>query len=403
MKKILIFAFAAFMIGFTASCSKEALEPTNCEKNWAENIDLSNSYVKDLYEKTGVAILTEFDDTLDVFYQGADEGVLTIMSLEHLTADQKDASIQWLKENVLDCFSTECIKKYFPRRIFLCATLEVMDTPGCVGGWVDELRYTNNLWDCNGIQHAFPVAQGFVVNVNPLVLQNEETTVDYDTQFRVDIMTLLCDELFMYNDLCDEVTSDPDLFPEDVTELYNRYVRDKYTTDVTGKNKYVKDETLYRGQWSMWHSGYPVDHEKYGDPVTYCDNAKMSLEGFFQFGFPDHGQNYNLGYGQTTFKWPTGTPKTYSSNNNTDKEMRSYTTDGYMSFSTYYDRAPDTIYRDARNLILALCDVNDVKLTVYGDWLIERLWRMSEYFKDFGVDFQKFNPSVANIYKMMEE
>ena len=67
MKKIFVFAALAAVIGiFAASCEKaEVLEPTKIEKDWTKGIDLSNSYVKDIFEKTGVAILTEFDDTLD--------------------------------------------------------------------------------------------------------------------------------------------------------------------------------------------------------------------------------------------------------------------------------------------------------------------------------------------------
>lgn len=391
----------AFMIGFTASCSKETLEPTNMEKDWAKNIDLSNSYVKDLYEKTGVAILTDFNDTLDVYYQGADEGVLTMANITHLTPEKKDAAIKWFKENILDCFSTECIRNYFPRRIFLCDKLTVDDTPGSVGGWVEEVRYTNNLWGTTGVQHAYPFAQGLAVNISVDYLLNEETAVDYATAFRVDIMTIICDELFMKNNWLAGIENNTDLFPDDVTELYNRYIIDRTSKDKAGSD-YVPDEELKLGAWTMWHGKTATD-KNVGDPVTYCDKSKMSLEGFFQFGFPDHGHNYNIGYGQTNFHWPTGTPQTFTSNNNADKENRTYTTDGYVSFSTYTERIPDCIDRDARNLILALIDLQDPKLQVYGEFLIDRLYIMSEYLKGYGIDFQKFNPSVVKMYQMHEE
>jgi len=380
MKKILVFALAAFMIGFATSCAEDVLEPTNIEKDWAKDIDLSNSYVKDIYEQTGVAILTEFNDTLDVLYQGSDEGVLSNVSITHLSADQKDAAIKWLKENILDCFSTDCIKTYFPRRIFLCQKLVVDDTPGNVGGWVEEVRYTNNLWGSTGVQHAFPFAQGLAISVNTEFLLNEETAVDYATQFRVDIMTIICHELFMNNSWLDGIQNNTDIFPDDVTELYNRYAHVKntydYKTDGSGV-KYLTDDKL--SMWNLWY-GCAADDPKRGDPVTIADSKKMSLEGYFQFGFPDHGQNNNQGYGQTAFNWVAGT----------------------LTFGTYYDRAPDTIQRDARNLISALCDLQDYKLPYYGEFIIQRLYIMSEYFKEYGVDFKKFNPVVSTMYEMFE-
>ena len=78
MKKIFVFAALAAFIGiFAASCEKaEVLEPTQIEKDWTKGIDLSNPYVKQVFEQTGVAILTEFNDTTDVFYQGSDIGVI---------------------------------------------------------------------------------------------------------------------------------------------------------------------------------------------------------------------------------------------------------------------------------------------------------------------------------------
>ena len=152
----------------------------------------------------------------------------------------------------------------------------------------------------------------------------------------------------------------------------------------------------------MWYGKTATD-PKVGDPVTICDKSKMSLEGFFQFGFPESGHNYNIGYGSTAFHWPTGTPQEYTSNNNADKEYRTYTTDGYVSFSTYTERAPDCMDRDARNLILALIDLQDNKIECYGEFLRDRLYIMSEYLKGYGIDFQKFNPSVVKMYKMHEE
>lgn len=389
----------AFMIGFTASCNKETLEPTNMEKDWAKNIDLSNSYVKNLYEQTGVALLTDFDDTLDVFYQGADEGVLTMAQITHLTPEKKDPAIKWFKENILDYFSTECIKNYFPRRIFLCDKLTVDDTPNSAGAWVNEIRYTNNLWGTTGVQHAYPFAQGFAVNISVDYLLNEETSVDYATAFRVDIMTLLCDELFMKHDWLDGIGNNTDIFPDELTDLYSRYLLDRTTNDANG-NPYVTDAK--QGMWSRWF-GKPATDKNYGDPLTYCDKTKMTLKGYFQFGFPDHGQNDNVGYGSSSFKWATGTPQQYTSNNNADKENRTCTIDGYISFTNTQDVAPDSQYRDARNLILALCDLDDMRLSVYGDFLLDRLYIMSEYLKGYGIDFRRFNPSVAKMYKMHEE
>lgn len=401
MKKIFVFAFAAFMIGFAASCSKEVLEPTNMEKDWAKNIDLSNSYVKDLYEKTGVAILTEFDDTTDVFYQGAEYGITTMGEITHVAPEQKDAAIKWLKENILDCFSYDCIRKYFPRRIFVCANLKMFDTPDFSGGWINELRYTNNLWDANGVQHAYPYAQGFAVNVNMDVLGNTETTVDYNHQYRVDIMNLLCDELFENNNWMDVMEFDPELFPEDVTMLYGHGLLDKtYSgTDANG-DYYVKEGD--EGCWNMWYGGWPATDVDMGDPITMCDKSRMSLEGYFQFGFPDDGQYGNMATTYGVFHWPTGTETTYSSKNNPDKETREYSCDGYVSLG-YYTNVADSKHRDARNLISALCDLQDVKLTVYGDFLIDRLCIFSDYMKDFGVDFKKFSPSVVKMYQMHEE
>ncbi len=54
MKKIFVFAALATVIGiFAASCEKaEVLEPTKIEKDWTKGIDLSNRYVKEIFEKT---------------------------------------------------------------------------------------------------------------------------------------------------------------------------------------------------------------------------------------------------------------------------------------------------------------------------------------------------------------
>ena len=399
MKKIFVFAALATVIGlFAASCEKvEVLEPTNIEKDWTKNIDLSNAYVKEIFEQTGVAILTEFDDTLDVFYQGADYGVIKTVNITHLSGSEKDKAIGWLKENILDCFSKECIKKYFPKRIFLTKTIVVSAEPGYIGPWLHEMRYTQNLWSVNGTQHAFPFAQGFAVSVNTDVLFNDQSQVDYQKKFRNDIMSLLCFELFMNNDWIQGVENNEDVFPEDVTMLYGAKPLDTETSNsLDSGNKYV----TAKGMYHIWY-GFNAKHSRYGDPLTKLDWTKMSLEGYFEFGFPDTGTNSNVEYGGV-FKWPTGTPQSYTSTNNDAVERLTFECDGDVDISNTHCTAPNGKLRDSRNLIGALVDLNDLKLTLYGEFLIHRLWGMSEYMKEIGVDFKKFNPVVNSMYQMHE-
>mgnify|MGYP007101917666 CR=1 FL=1 len=405
MKKIFALAAVAAIVGFAASCQKEeALTPTNIEKEWAKNIDLSNSYVKQLFEQTGVAILTEYDDTLDVFYQGADYGVITSTDLTHIAAADKDKAIEWLKTNVLDCFSTDCIKTYFPRRLFLCNTLRMSSEPGFTGTWVHELRWTNNFWSVNGAQHAFPFAQGMAVCINVETLFNPNTQIDYNKQYRSDIMNLIVDELFMKNDWMDEIRSSEDIFPEDVTMLYGLNVLDQRTYNSMDQTYYISQKGMYR----TWY-GISPKHPRFGDPVTMYDWTKMSLEGYFEFGFPDNGMNGANANGGGDFVWPTGTPKTYTSTYNDDGVSKSFECDGYAQISNASQsgnnlKAPAGYYQDARNLIGALCDLNEVKLSVYGEFLINRLWAMSEFLRtEHGIDFRKFNPAVVTMYEMHEE
>lgn len=397
MKKILAFAVLAVLVGFTTACEKEVLEPTQMENNWAQKIDFSNSYVKQLYEQTGVAILTEYNDTTDVFYQGSDFGVINSVTLTHLSAANKDKAIEWLKTNIMDCFSTECIKKYFPRRIFLCNTLIAQAAPGHIGPWMREMRYSNNLWGVQGSQHAMAFAQGFMVCIND-VLFNTDTQVDYQKQFRNDIMSLLCFELFMKNDWVEGIRDNIDLFPEDLTELYGCRIQDTESNNPLGGNKYVTK----KGMWRIWYGASHKDPRK-GDEVSKNDYNRVSLEGYFQFGFPDTGINDNKAYGGA-FSWPTGTPTTYKSTNydgyTSGLPAKEYQCDGFLSISNTQGTAPNGPLRDSRNLIGALVDLNDLKLTVYGEFLIHRLWAMSEYMKELGVDFKKFNPVVDTMYQM---
>ena len=404
MKKILSFAILAAVIFFTGSCNKEdVLEPTNIEKDWAKNIDLSNAYVKQLYEETGVAILTEYDDTLDVFYQGSDYGVVNGVALTHIESEKKDKAIEWLKTNILDCFSTDCIKTYFPRRIFLCNTLKISGSaPGNVGSWIMELKYANNLWGASGSQHIFPFEQGTAIVVNVDELYNTETQIDYNKQYRTDIMTLLCHELFMKNDWLKGIESNLDIFPDDVTMLYGCNVLDTESTNsLNSSQKYVTAKGMYR----LWY-GCNAKDSRYGDPITKYDYTKMSLEGYFEFGFPDNGQSDNQAYGVGYFRWPTGTPYTWTSTYYDDyattKEKLTLSSDGYITISYNESKAPNGSYRDARNLIFALIDLNSTKLSVYGEFLISRLYAMSEYLKGYGIDFQKFNSSVSDMYDMHE-
>lgn len=395
MKKIFVLAILASLVGFAASCQKEeVLSPTNIEKDWTNGIDLSNSYVKQIFEQTGVAILTEFNDTTDVFYQGSDYGVIKSVNLTHLTGSEKDLAIQWLKENILDNFSTECIKKYFPRRIFLTKTIVLSSEPGYVGPWIHEMRYTQNLWSANGTQHAFPFAQGFAVSVNTDVLFNDQTQIDYQKKFRNDIMSLLCFELFMKNDWIDGIKDNEDIFPEDVTMLYGCRVLDTESTNSLGGNKYVTAQGMYH-KWYRYNAKDP----RYGDPITKLDYRRMTLEGYFEFGFPDTGTNCNVEYGGE-FRWPTGTPTTEVSTYNDAGVRYTYETDGFVTVDSYHCSAPNGPLRDSRNLIGALVDLNDVKLTVYGEFLIHRLWAMNEYMKEIGVDFKKFNPVIETMYQM---
>lgn len=396
MKKIFAFAVLAALICSAVSCNKENLEPTNIEKDWAQNIDLSNSYVKQLYEQTGVAILTEFDDTTDVYYQGSDYGVATGFEIKHLESQNKAAAIQWLKENILDCFSTECIKTYFPRRIFLVKQIDAPGSnPAFVGAYIQELKYVNNLWSATGAQHAFPFAQGMVISVNTDELLNPDTKIDYKTQYRVDQMTVICDELFMNNNWLEGIRNDEDIFPEKLTNLYGCYVQEGKNNDVTGTTT---------GMWKSWFGCDVTDPER-GDEIAMKDNTRMTLQGYFQFGFPDNGQSDNQAYGSLAYRWNTGTPATWTSKNYADydikKETLTLTYDGYASLSSTYGlRAPRGIYRDARNLICALADLRSNKLEVYGDFLIQRLWTMSEYLRSYGIDFRKFNDAINEMYAM---
>lgn len=400
MKKIFLFIILAAILGVAVSCEKEELlTPTNIEKDWAQNIDLSNAYVKEIYEQTGVAILTEFNDTTDVFYQGADYGVIKTVNITHLTGSEKDKAIGWLKTNILDCFSKDCIKKYFPRRIFLTKTIVLSAEPGYIGPWIHEMRYTQNLWSANGTQHAFPFAQGFAVSVNTDVLFNEESQIDYNKKFRNDIMSLLCFELFMKNDWIEGIEGNDDIFPEDITMLYGASMLDYENNNPLASNtKYVTKKGMYR----IWY-GYNAKDSRFGDWITKQDWSKMSLEGYFEFGFPDTGTNDNGEYGGI-FKWPTGTPVHVVSTNNDAGQRVEFDCDGYVAVNSYSNgSAPKGPLRDSRNLIGALIDLNDVKLTVYGEFLIHRLWAMNEYMKEVGVDFKKFNPVVNTLYQMHDE
>ena len=408
MKKIFVFAALAAVLGFfVSSCEKvEVLEPTHIEKDWTKGIDLSNSYVKQIFEQTGVAILTEYDDTLDVFYQGADYGVINGIQLTHIAPADKDKAIEWLKTNILDCFSTECIKNYFPKRIFLCDRLVISSSPSFTPTYIHELRWSNNYWSTlEGVQHAFPFAQGWAICVNVETLLNPNTQVDYNKQYREDIMHILCCEMFMSNDWLQEIKNSEDLFPEDLTKLYGLNVLDtRNSTDAAG-NYYATAAGMYR----TWYKKSPKD-PRYGDPITRYDWTKMTLEGYFQFGFPDNGVNGANSYGGGYFSWPTGTPKTIKSQYHDDyattHEMAEFQCDGYASISNSGQngnnlRAPSGYYQDARNLIAALTDLNEVKLSVYGEFLIHRLWSMSEFLRtEHGIDFRKYDENVVKMYQM---
>ena len=411
MKKIIVFAALAAFIGcFSSSCEKaEVLEPTNVEKDWTQGIDLSNSYVKQIFEQTGVAILTEYDDTMDVFYQGADYGVIDGIELTHISPADKDKAIQWLKTNILDCFSTECIKKYFPKRIFLCDRLIISSSPSFTPTYIHELRWSNNYWSTlEGVQHAFPFAQGWAICVNVETLFNPDTQVDYNKQYREDIMHIICCELFMKNDWLQEIKGSDDIFPEDVTMLYGLNVLDTRTYNSTDGVYYVSTPGMYRS----WYGVSPKDSRR-GDPITKVDWSKMTLEGYFEFGFPDNGMNSANAYGGGYFKWPTGTPASYTSTNYDDYastgQRITYECDGYAQISNASQssnnlRAPSGYYQDARNLIAALTDLNEVKLSVYGEFLIHRLWSMSEFLRtEHGIDFRQYDQNVVKMYQMHDE
>ncbi len=410
MKKIYVFALLATMIGFAASCNKEeALKPTNIEKDWTANMTLSNSYAKQLFDQTGVAILTDFDDTLDVFYQGADYGLLEGIELTHIASADQDRAIQWFKENILDCFSTDCIKKYFPRRIFLCNTLIIGSSPSFTPTYLHEVRWANNYWaTLEGVQHAFPFKQGMAVCINVETLFNPDTQIDYNKQYREDIMHIFCCDLFMENDWLQEIKYNEDIFPDDVTALYGLNALDKRTYNSVDGTYYVSEEGMYSICF-----GYSPKHSRYGDPLTKVDWTKMTLENYFSFGFPDNGMNGANSYGGGYFKWPTGTPTTYTSTYHdeyaTTREKITYECDGYAQISNSSQsgnnlKAPSGQYQDARCLIAALTDLNEVKLSVYGDFLIHRLWAMSEFLRnEHGIDFRKFDPDVVTMYQMHDE
>ena len=402
MKKIFVFAILAAVIGFfSASCEKaEVLEPTNIEKDWTKNIDLSNPYVKEIFEQTGVAILTEFDDTLDVFYQGADYGVLKGVTLTHVAPADKDKAIEWLKTNILDCFSKECMKKYFPRRIFLCNTLLLGSEPGFMGTYMCELRWTNNYWGLEGNQHAFAFKQGMAICVNVETLYNPDTQIDYNKQYREDIMHIICSELFMQHNWMAGIKDSEDIFPETVTSLYALPVLDYRQVNSLDGQYHVTTKGMYRTRW-----GVSAKDSRRGDPVTKIDWRYMSLEGYFEFGFPDNG--LNNGCYSSRFSWgPPSSPIT--STYNDDGERITYTPDNYCIISdtsqgANYTMSPEGSYVDARNLICALTDLNETKLSVYGEFLIHRLWSMSEYLRGYGIDFRKFDPDVVTMYQMHDE
>ena len=137
-----------------------------------------------------------------------------------------------------------------------------------------------------------------------------------------------------------------------------------------------------------------------------CDWTKMSLQGYFEFGFPDNPVNSANSYGNGYFSWPTGTTKTGSSKYNDDGVTKTYEYDGYVTIASSsqsgnYAKAPSGIYQDARFLVAALTALTEKKLSVYGDLVIHRLWSMSEFLRtQYGIDFRKFDPDVNTLYQM---
>ncbi|MCF0173486.1 MAG: hypothetical protein HUJ91_07165 [Bacteroidales bacterium] len=401
LSKYIILAAATL---FASACSEETLTPSGLDTDPSAKFNITNPIAKSLYDNTGVAVLSDYDIEKDVLYLGADYGkdkTTTISLLDN--QDDIDFAIDWLNKKLFPVFSTEMLKTKFPRRVYLAKELtSVMGYATTLGNWLMLLRWTNNYWGINGIQHALPFPQGLVVNVNPVYLRAEDSST-YDMQFSEDILSIAIIYILMEYDLIDPCLNNSKIMIDEMTaKMYGGiYPLNTYRDQTLPGSSHSYKAMTAMGMGEIF-DGYSASDTKYGDSeVCNClDTTKIHLKYYFRYGFVDEPDRNGIYTSHFYFPKEDGSLYTWSSTKypgyTSAKGAITCQTDCYTT-SLGTCRTPTDIHEDVWNMVQALVHLNEIRWDTYGERIQQRLTGLHEYLRSLGIDIGKYNPYVDRL------
>lgn len=341
MKKTIIFLFAAVVI---AGCNNQNddLTPTECEHDWATDLDMTIPTVKTMYDKYDVGLFLQFTPESDVFYEGESKFNSFDYVLLQKGSTKADSALMFFNDSFMKYFSNDqFIKKYFPRRIFLFG----------------DLIATSNIWDPDLIHesedavydtylinsaHSYPFAQGFAFSAKTEVIYNTNSSTDYYTKYRRDNMYIFLSTIFGTHKLYENMG----------TDFYLPWISQYYHVLAGGSTN-----SLFYKEF-----GY---YQKYVD-----------MYWFMKFGFPWAQGVYNISWDFSDWTVRIG-----------------YNSDGTDYTSDYY--LPDNKYEDFRAYLNATIFLEQEHWDTYNDIIRGRMTALVNYLDTIGFDMRAFNPVVA--------
>lgn len=229
-KYLILFPFILLLCW---SCEKEdAITASGLDQDHVlDSLDMSYPIVKEYYEKYGVAILTRFDENVDLkfnFYTEHDHIFWNALEIGRITRkSQCDSIMEILEGDILSCFKDEFEfngktfrsdfrKKYFPNKILLTNSLVSQSS-----------SYGIATESVNGVGGSLIGALHCVENDNALILNIDTETMlvseESFQRFRKDMIYVLVAYAITKHKLYDEV---PDKFYEYSSNFYEKVIGD---------------------------------------------------------------------------------------------------------------------------------------------------------------------------------
>lgn len=268
-------------------CNKEDdLTPSAKDKDRIVNLlDMSKPLVAEYYDKYGVAILTDFDDNIDLRFTLSTYWVQrswAAVEINHVERETEiDSILNILENDILSCFYEGELdymglgkyffhsdfafrEKYFPNKILLCNNL-VSNFGFNTGTFLESVNRLSE--SGKGIMHCLENENGIIFNMNlKTMLASEENF----QRFRKDMLyCLICSAMNKY-DLHEKL---PDEFFKASSDYYGRQLGEVLKEQGEPEEPIIRLEYLFNYSF-ICTSTYPGPNPGIMTNIYFPDKAR---------------------------------------------------------------------------------------------------------------------------------